>query len=284
MTILMFQPVHCPDVTITPHPMLHALFETLAYAVGYALYRRARSRSGDILDDGQRWLIIAAAAVGALFGSRILGLMEHAPNLTPTWNIVLRNGGKTIVGGLLGGWIGVELIKRLRGIRSRTGDRVGCFLAGLADDTYGTPTSLPWAVDFGDGVPRHPTQLYEILFLIVLAAILHRYNQRPHPEGSTFRLFLLAYLTWRLFIDFIKPQPLIYGLNFIQWACVAGLAIAFAVTIIVAFGLCSVTLMRSTSAVSGPILPAAIIVEGICVVGLIVVAILAIARSARRKE
>jgi hypothetical protein len=58
----------------------------------------------------------------------------------------------------------------------------------------------------------------------------------------------------------------------------AKLAIAFAVTIVVAFGLCSVTLMRSTSAVSGPILPAAVIIEAICVVGLIVVAILAIAR------
>ena len=64
----------------------------------------------------------------------------------------------------------------------------------------------------------------------------------------------------------------------------AKFAIAFAVTIIVAFGLCSATLMRSTSAVSGPILPAAVIVEAICVVGLIVVAILAIARSVRRTE
>ena len=58
-------------------------------------------------------------------------------------------------------------------------------------------------------------------------------------------------------------------------------AIAFAVTIVVAFGLCSVTLMRSTNAVSGPILPAAAVIEAICVVGLIVVAILAIARRNR---
>jgi hypothetical protein len=61
----------------------------------------------------------------------------------------------------------------------------------------------------------------------------------------------------------------------------AKLAIVFAVTIVVAFGLCSVTLMRSTSAVSGPILPAAVIIEAMCVVGLIVVAILAIAQRNR---
>jgi phosphatidylglycerol---prolipoprotein diacylglyceryl transferase len=222
-------------VTLQPHPALHTVFEILAYTTGYQLYRRSRAR-GDFLPDEQRWVIIAAAAIGALFGSRILGILEQAPRLTITWHTFLQPGGKTIVGGLLGGWIAVELTKRFRHIHSRTGDlfavplclgiavgRIGCFLAGLADDTYGTPTTLPWAINFGDGIPRHPTQLYEILFLIALAFLLHRYNQRPHPEGSTFRLFLFAYLTWRLLIDFIKPQPLIHGLNLIQWACVAGL-------------------------------------------------------------
>jgi phosphatidylglycerol---prolipoprotein diacylglyceryl transferase len=223
-------------LTLAPHPALHTLFEVLAYTVGYQLYRRARRQSGDFLPDEQRWIIIAAAAIGALLGSRILGILEQAPRLTITWHTFVQPGGKTIVGGLLGGWIAVELTKHIRHIHSRTGDlfavplclgiavgRVGCLLAGLADDTYGTPTTLPWGIDFGDGIPRHPTQLYEILFLIVLAFLLHRYNQRPHPEGSTFRLFLFAYLTWRLLIDFIKPQPLLHGLNLIQWACLAGL-------------------------------------------------------------
>jgi hypothetical protein len=55
-------------------------------------------------------------------------------------------------------------------------------------------------------------------------------------------------------------------------------AIVLAATIVVTFGLCSITLMSSTSAISGPVFPAAIIIEAICIVGLIVVAILAIAR------
>jgi len=223
-------------VTITPHPGLHPVFETLAYTVGYAVYRRSRDRSGDFLPDDYRWLIIAAASIGALLGSRLLGLLEEIPISQLTWRNLLLPGGKTIVGGLLGGWLAVEIAKRLKHIHSRTGDlfavplcigiavgRIGCLLAGLADDTYGTPTSGPWGVDFGDGIPRHPTQLYEILFLALLAFALHRYNQRPHPEGATFRLFLAAYLTWRLLIDFIKPQPLHYGLNLIQWACLAAL-------------------------------------------------------------
>ncbi len=221
---------------LTSHPVLHTIFEVLAYTVGYQIYRHSRNQKGDFLPDEQRWIVIAAAAIGAMLGSRMLGLLEQIPLGQISWRTLLLPGGKTIVGGLLGGWIAVELTKRICRIQSRTGDlfavplcigiavgRIGCLLAGLADDTYGTATSLPWAIDFGDGVPRHPTQLYEILFLIGLAIILHRYNTRPHPEGAIFRLFLATYLAWRLLIDFIKPQPLHYGLNLIQWACLVGL-------------------------------------------------------------
>lgn len=218
------------------HPLLHPVFETLGYAGGYAWYRRARERLGDPLDDEQRWIVIAAAAIGALLGSRLLEVLEDAPRLGLSWQAIFLHGGKTIVGGLLGGWLAVEIVKRLRGIRERTGDlfviplcvgiavgRIGCFLAGLADDTYGRATSLPWGVDFGDGIRRHPTQLYEIVFLALLVVALSRYERAIHSPGVEFRLFLASYLGWRLAVGFIKPQPLVHGMNMIQWACVAGL-------------------------------------------------------------
>ncbi|MDP9050983.1 MAG: prolipoprotein diacylglyceryl transferase [Acidobacteriota bacterium] len=221
---------------LTPHPELHAVFEALGYVAGYLLYRRLRSRAGDIVHDDHRWIVIAAAAVGALLGSRTLGLLEQVPLAQFTWRTFLLPGGKTIVGGLLGGWLAVEIAKPFAGIRTRTGDlfalplclgiaigRIGCFLAGLADDTYGKPTALPWAIDFGDGIPRHPTQLYEIVFLAALALVLWFWSKRPHPQGILFRAFLAAYLAWRLAIDFLKPEPSLHGLSMIQWACIAGL-------------------------------------------------------------
>ncbi len=225
-------------MNLLPQLALHPLFEALGYTGGYALYRHQRARTGDILTDDRRWSIIAAAAVGALLGSRILGLLEYARVRGFDWHQIFAftGGGKTIVGGLLGGWLAVELLKRLAHIRSRTGDlfavplclgiaigRIGCFFAGLADDTCGKPTNLPWGINFGDGIPRHPTQLYELVFLLLLAFALHRFNARSHRQGQTFRLFMAAYLLWRLLIDFIKPQPLFHGLNVIQWACLAGL-------------------------------------------------------------
>jgi prolipoprotein diacylglyceryltransferase len=228
-------------IPIGSHPAWHPVLETLAYAAAFAVFRWLRGRQGDVVSEPQRWTVLAAAAVGALLGSRLLGLAEQWPTVLAAWRagriwaLLLSPGGKTIVGGLLGGWLGVEIAKRVAGIRRRTGDlfvlplcvgtavgRVGCLLAGLADDTYGKPASFPWAVDLGDGIGRHPVQLYEILFL-VLAGVLMSTNLRL-PEGARFRIFLAAYLAWRLAIDFLKPQPLVHGMNLIQWACVAGLA------------------------------------------------------------
>jgi prolipoprotein diacylglyceryltransferase len=229
-------------IPIGSHPVWHPVFETLAYAAGYAVFRHLRANQGDVVPEPQRWTVLAAAAVGALIGARLLGLAEQWPTVQQAWHqgqilaLLLSPGGKTIVGGLLGGWLGVELIKRLSKIHRRTGDlfalplcvgiavgRIGCLIAGLADDTYGNPTTLPWAVDLGDGIGRHPVQIYEILFLIALGFTVS--TRAKLPEGARFRIFLGGYLAWRFTIDFIKPQPLMYGLNLIQWACLAGIAL-----------------------------------------------------------
>ncbi len=120
-------------------------------------------------------------------------------------------------------------------VTSRTGDlfavplavgiaigRIGCFFSGLPDRTFGSPSSLVWAVDFGDGVPRHPTQLYESAALIALAAWLSRVARRPHVEGDVFRAFMLGYMLLRLVLDAIKPEVrLAMGLSAIQWTALA---------------------------------------------------------------
>lgn len=227
-------------IPIGSHPAWHPVFETVAYTAAYAVFRYQKSRQGDVVAEAQRWTVLAAAAVGALLGSRLLGIAEQFPTVEAAWrahhllSLLFAPGGKTIVGGLLGGWIAVEVVKRLTGIRRRTGDlfalpicvgiavgRVGCFVAGLADDTYGKPTNLPWAVNLGDGIGRHPVQIYEILFLLLLGILVS--TRRPWPEGVRFRIVLGGYLAWRLAIDFFKPQPLLAGLNLIQWSCVAGI-------------------------------------------------------------
>jgi phosphatidylglycerol---prolipoprotein diacylglyceryl transferase len=176
-------------------------------------------------------------------------------------------GGKTVVGALIFGLVAVELMKRYIGVRESTGDlyaiplalgiaigRIGFFLTGLSDNTYGTPTTLPWGVNFGDGIPRHPTQLYEIAFLLTLIPILYvilsgvevsrseasaeskdplhhnsadalaRSFLKVFLPGDAFKFFMVAYLTFRLICDAIKPYPrILLGLGGIQWACLFAL-------------------------------------------------------------
>jgi prolipoprotein diacylglyceryltransferase len=210
------------------------LFELLGYAAGALLYMRARRKHGDLLPDNVRGTVICAAFVGAALGSRLLALLEHPQSLS--WrSLLLLDGGRTIVGGILGGWIAVEIVKRSQSVRTRTGDlfvtplivgiilgRVGCFLAGTLDDTFGRATSLPWGMDFGDGLARHPLQLYEIAFLL-LYLLLSQELSWPLINGDRFRLFVFSYFTLRFGLEFLQDSPRLAGLDALQWAALAGM-------------------------------------------------------------
>jgi phosphatidylglycerol---prolipoprotein diacylglyceryl transferase len=228
-------PVYITFGALKIHP--HFLFESLAYAIAFRLM--ARNVKTDTLPFSQRSSVVVGGLVGALLGAKGLVLLQHIDLLWQNgqgWLLLLLQG-KTVVGAMLGGLIGVELTKKAIGVRQSTGDvfvyplivgtaigRVGCFLTGLSDRTYGTATPLPWGVDFGDGIARHPTQLYEIGFLVILAIALRFLSPYLLRSGDLFKCYMIAYLLFRLLIDFIKPDfhPWL-GLSAIQIACLCGL-------------------------------------------------------------
>jgi phosphatidylglycerol---prolipoprotein diacylglyceryl transferase len=225
------------------HPLLaalvHAAFEYGGIALGVAWYRRQRVASGQGgLTQAGSFAIVAGLLGGAALGNKAVFLVERPEVLQQLLAGQWLMPGQSIVGGLLGGLIGVEAAKALTRQTQSTGDamvwpiamglvlgRIGCFLAGLHDDTYGLPTDLPWGIDFGDGVPRHPTQLYDMAIVLALAlAVDRRFVQVP---GLAFKLFLAGYLAWRLGIDTLKPVRHAYagGLSGIQWVCALALAV-----------------------------------------------------------
>jgi prolipoprotein diacylglyceryltransferase len=228
-------PVWIPFGTWRVHP--HLFFELLAYLVAGLLYWRGRRVCGDHVSTESRWALAAAAVVGAVIGSRMLFWFEDPQRtVTELANFQYLAGGQTIVGGLIGGWIGVEWQKRRIGIGEPTGDlfaipiavgaaigRIGCFLSGLPDGTYGLPSSAPWAIDLGDGIPRHPTALYESAFMLAIAWWLIRIERRA-ARGDLFLTLITAYLAFRFAVDFCKPGVTEFvGLTAIQVACVCGL-------------------------------------------------------------
>jgi phosphatidylglycerol---prolipoprotein diacylglyceryl transferase len=134
--------------------------------------------------------------------------------------------GKSVLGGLAGAILAVEMLKRRLGITGSTGlrfaaplaaaiavGRLGCFFAGMEDRTYGTTTDLPWGQDFGDHISRHPVQLYEatamVLFLVVFLPMLRRGYRVATSAG--FYLFVEVYAAQRLLWEFIKPYGTVIG-------------------------------------------------------------------------
>ena len=164
-------------------------------------------------------LYIAAGSLGATLGAYLAG----SANL---WLSGVGGVGRSIEGALAGAIIAIELLKARAGIRGSTGlrfvaplaaaiaiGRIGCYLAGLDDMTYGTPTSLPWGVDFGDGVARHPVQLYESVTMAAFLAVFVGLAWRGNPAvlRSGFYLFVGVYAAQRFLWEFLKPYGTVVG-------------------------------------------------------------------------
>lgn len=212
----------------------YALFLLLAFAAAAAVRRRELPRLGHQRWPGYRWVPLGAL-LGAVVGSK-LGMLLFEPPAAFADQVrralSLDFAGKTVVGGLIGGYLGVELTKKLVGITRSTGDgfavalplaqgigRIGCFFAGCC---YGAPWDGPWAVSMA-GAHRHPTQLYEAAADLGLAALLWSLRERPWPEGHLFKRALVGYALIRFALEPLRGDPVqVWGpLTAVQWVCLA---------------------------------------------------------------
>ncbi len=186
-----------------------------------------------------------AAFVGGAFGAKLpFAAANPAGWLDGTaWF----TDGKTVVAGLIGAYLSVELAKWLLNVRVKTGDtfalplalalavgRWGCFFNGCC---YGTETDLPWGAWFrvraGEGGWRwarcHPTQIYESIFHFTMALVLWQLMQRGLLARQRLKLYLISYGLYRFATEHIRPEPPWWlGLTFYQWAALAlaaGLAV-----------------------------------------------------------
>lgn len=214
---------------------VHLVMEYLAFFIAFRYYLRLRRRSNDPIPDKNRLSILVGAIFGALAGSRIAGFIENpAITFDRDWFLILLNT-KSIMGGLFGGLLGVEYTKKIIGERKSSGDlftlplvagivigRVGCFLTGIHEFTYGRPTDFIFGMNLGDGLQRHPIALYEIVFLCGLFFFLYRIQPYTKKEsGLRFKIFMLSYFAFRFAIEFLKPNVFyVIGLSSIQWLCV----------------------------------------------------------------
>jgi len=209
-------------IVIPTSPLYHYAGDAAAWllaALGARwVYRHRRGAVEQLARQTEPGYFIALA-IGAVIGAWLLGSLNSARFALPT-------PSHSIAGALAGAIFAVECWKWRRGITRSTGTpfvipltigivvgRWGCLFAGLSDDTYGIPTSLPWAVDLGDHIGRHPVEIYESLAMAAFLAIYWPAlaKGRAWAMHHGFHAFVLAYAVQRFAWEFFKPYPRLLG-------------------------------------------------------------------------
>ncbi len=210
--------------------------------VGWVLYevRRGASLSLDT--------VINAALVGIPSGiivSRLLHVIDLWDYYRQNPGQIIGGAGLSIYGAVLGAALGIWVYSRLKKINfgyladltapgiilGQAIGRVGCTLNGCC---YGVPTNAAYGIIYTNpdsfatlGIAFQPTQIYEIIYNLIVFALLFKLRRRLRPDGSLFAIYLSLYALWRFGIDFIREgTPFFLGLHQAQVISIIVLAIA----------------------------------------------------------
>ncbi|MGD9959814.1 prolipoprotein diacylglyceryl transferase [Nocardioides sp.] len=208
--------------TLGPVPT-HELFVGLGVVVAAVVFLLEMRRRRQV-DERLVYIVLGALVGGAVF-MRLGTWLQHVDlrenaSLTEQWLY----GNRSILGGLVGAWLGVHVAKRLTGYRARTGDlfapavalgmavgRIGCLLS----EKPGTPTGHAWGITLNDeqasytgsvaGVSLHPSFAYEIAFHLVAFVLLWCWLRHLSlPPGESLVLYVAAYGVFRFLVEFVR--------------------------------------------------------------------------------
>ncbi len=207
----------------------HAVFVGLGVLVAVVVFVGEARRRGHTED--RLLIVVTGALVGGAVFMRLGTWLQHVDlranaSLAEQWAY----GNRSILGGLVGAWLGVHVAKRLCGYRLRTGDlfapavalgmavgRVGCLLTELP----GTPTDSWWGITLDGaeagrlgaepGVPLHASFAYEIAFhLAAFAVIWFWLRRRALPPGESFVWYVAAYGLFRFLVEFVRGNEVVW--------------------------------------------------------------------------
>jgi phosphatidylglycerol:prolipoprotein diacylglycerol transferase len=208
----------------------HGFFVGLGVLAAVVVFVHEARRRGHT--DDRLLVVVTGALVGGALFMRMGTWLQHADlrenaTLAEQWLY----GNRSILGGLVGAWLGVHVAKRLCGYRWRTGDlfapsvaigmavgRIGCLLTELP----GTPTGSSWGITLDRseaarlggpaGVALHPSFAYEIVFHLAAFAVIWFWLRRwSLPPGETFVLYVAAYGTFRFLVEFVRGNEVVWA-------------------------------------------------------------------------
>ena len=205
---------------------LGEFFTLLGFLTG-ALVLCLWSRARSLATQGMKWVALAGI-VGGVTGAKITQWIIGEGGVS---GAILdpHNGGKSLVGGLICGWLAVEIAKWRLGIKRSTGDgwalalpageaigRIGCFFNGCC---YGTKCDASRAI-YQHGAWRHPTQLYSAIAAALICAVIWFSRGQMKREGDSFKLYLLLYGVSRFAIEFARDRSVVWNnVSLVQIIC-----------------------------------------------------------------
>jgi prolipoprotein diacylglyceryltransferase len=198
-------------------------------AAGLVFVHEARRRGQT--DERILYVVMGALVGGAIF-MRLGTWLQHVDlrqnaSLAEQWLY----GNRSILGGLVGAWLGVHVVKRLTGYSARTGDlfapavalgmavgRIGCLLT----EQPGTPTGGAWGITLDEaaaartgspaGVPLHPSFVYEIVFHAAAFCVLWFWlRHRVTAPGETLTFYLAAYGIFRFAVELVRGNEVVWA-------------------------------------------------------------------------
>jgi len=170
------------------------------------------------------------AALGVILGGRLGYVLFYQPGeylARPLEIFKVWEGGMSFHGGFLGVIIAMALFAHRRRLRwlsvtdfiaplvplGLAAGRLGNFING---ELWGRATTLPWGTVFpqaGDGVARHPSQLYQLAGEgLLLFVVLWLYSGKPRPTGAVSGVFLIGYGSFRFLAEFAREPDSFLGL------------------------------------------------------------------------
>lgn len=187
----------------------------------------------------------ARIVIGGFIVAHLVSVIFYYPErIAQDWKVLINPfAGLSSFGGFLGAFIAFLYFTKKAGIdRLRYADsvalglavgwifgRTGCFTAHDHPGRH-VPASFFLSVNYPEG-PRIDLGLYELLFTIVMTAILFQYNRKPRPSGRIIALAALMYAPARFALDFLRatdvarPDRRYLALTPAQWACLATAAL-----------------------------------------------------------
>ncbi|MFC1595784.1 prolipoprotein diacylglyceryl transferase [Candidatus Margulisiibacteriota bacterium] len=216
-------------------------------ATFWAWRHAAKLRPGDSLpkakaseiDREQVLSLVLLVVLCGIIGARIFYVIQFWPRFAeePMQILNIRGGGLVFYGGLFGGLTALFVYCRLQKlavlkvldlaapavILGYAIGRLGCFLNGCC---YGAPTSAFWGVRFPD-LPglHHPAQLYSAVIALAIFGLLAFLYKRKAYNGQIIFWGIIMHSLYRFGIEFIRINPLYFGLSAAQWIALALIAI-----------------------------------------------------------